>query len=183
LRSDRPVIFFCGLLRRYKGIEPACDAAQRLGDRVQFVVAGRPKPSGDRSYWQEMVNKVPGAVLIDRGLDDQEFADLIAASDVVLQSYTRITGSGLLLAAWTFGTGVVASDLPFFREMLGDHPDAGLLFPSGDGAAMAERIMEYLAIPEERRRAGVEAAAAAHSWDRCIEPVAQVFDEWRRSAQ
>ena len=113
----------------------------------------------------------PG-VVIDRELTDQEFADLTAASDAVLLPYRAITGSGALLAALGLGRGVVTSDLPYFREILADEPDAGMVVSGWDTAAWANALLQYL----ERRPAAVRSRAALrlaarYRWDRCVEPL------------
>lgn len=179
LKSERPVIGCVGILRKYKGIELACDAARLLGDRVQLVVAGKPMPSADRPYWRNLLERYPETLLIDRMLEHQEFVDVLSVSDVALLPYTNITGSGALLAAWTMGTGVVASDLPYFREMLDGQAKAGKLFRRGSATDLAEAIATYVAIPREERVAAVLRAAQAHSWDCCIEPVVRVIERWR----
>ena len=181
LREDLPIVSCVGTLRRYKGIEIACEATTLLGDKVQLVVGGSPSPSADRPYWQRLVDSVPGAVLLDRSLSDQEFSDVIASSDALLLPYVQITGSGALLAAWTLGTSVVASDLPFFQEMLHDYPMSGTLFETGNASALAEAIEHHLSIPPHDRNAGVAEAAREHSWARCVAPVGQIVRSWQRA--
>jgi beta-1,4-mannosyltransferase len=98
----------------------------------------------------------------------------------VLLPYRQITGSGLLFAAWTLGRGVVASDLPFFREMLAAESPAGLLVPSNDSAALADGIVRYLEIPAAHRSKAALEESARHSWTRCVEPLAQALLDWKR---
>ena len=57
-------------------------------------------------------------------VSDQAYSDIVAAADAVLLPYRKITGSAVLLAAWTLGRGVVASDLPYFREMADGEPES-----------------------------------------------------------
>src|SRR4051794_33359304 len=58
--------------------------------------------------------------------------------------YREITGSSALMSAVTFHRGVVASDLPFFRETLMGEPDAGRLALPDDPDALARTIPDYL---------------------------------------
>lgn len=182
LQPQLPVVCCVGLLRKYKGVEIACEAIRGLGGRVQLIVAGHPWSQADIAAIRRAMDGLEGAVLQPRKLTDQEFADIVSASDAVLLPYSAITGSGLLLAAWTLGCGVVASDLPYFREMITTGSDSGVLVSTGDAGALAEGIMEYLALPAERRRAAALAQAARHPWKRCVEPLAQAVVAWKSDA-
>jgi beta-1,4-mannosyltransferase len=88
----------------------------------------------------------------------------------------------LLFAAWTLGRGVVASDLPFFREMIPEESLSGLVVSPGDPAALAQGIVTYLAIPASRRSAAALEESDRHSWTRCVEPLAQVLLGWKGRA-
>ena len=85
---------------------------QRLNGRVQLAVAGPVHAGFDVSVLREAIARVPGAILIPRQLTDQEFADLMAASDAAFLPYRHVTGSAVLLTAIGFGRPVIATDLP-----------------------------------------------------------------------
>jgi glycosyltransferase involved in cell wall biosynthesis len=169
LDSQRPVVSCFGWLREYKGLDLACAAIERLNGRVQLIVAGGRHPDFEVGSLLATIARLPGAVLIDRQLSDQEFADLTAASDAVLLPYRAITGSSALLAALGFGRGVVTSDLPYFREILADEPDAGVTVGCWDPTAWAHAILDYLERPGDARNGAARRLAARYSWDRCIE--------------
>ena len=76
--------------------------------------------------------RVPRAILIPRQLSDQEFADLMGASDAAFLPYRNVTGSAVLLTAIGFGRPVIATDLPYFREVLAPEPEAGSLVDGTD---------------------------------------------------
>jgi glycosyltransferase involved in cell wall biosynthesis len=179
LQPQRPVVCCVGLLRRYKGIELACDAIRSLSGEVQLIVAGHPWSEADLDSVRRAMAGLSGAVLRPAKLSDQEFADTVAACDAVLLPYSAITGSGVLLAAWTLGSGVVASDLPYFREMIPAGSDSGMLVSMGDPKALADGISKYLTVPAERRRAAALTQAARHSWTRCVEPLAEAVLAWK----
>jgi beta-1,4-mannosyltransferase len=178
LDPQRPVVACFGWLRQYKGLDLACAAIERLNGRVQLIIGGPCHAEFDVANILAMIERLPGAVLIDRQLTDQEFADLTAASDVVLLPYRAITGSSALLAALGAGRGVVTSDLPYFHEILADEPDAGATVSDWDAAAWAIAIIQYLERPGEVRRGAALRLAARYSWDRCVEPlVAALTDQ------
>lgn len=171
LDPDLPVVGCLGRLREYKGLDLACAAVERLDGRVQLIVAGVRQAGYDTAHIQRAAAGTKGIVLLERDLSDQEFADLMAASDAQLLPYRRITGSAALLSALGAGRGVVVSDLPYFREVLAGEPDAGVIVGSPDPAVWAESIARYLARPAAGRTAAARRLAARYAWDRSVDPV------------
>jgi beta-1,4-mannosyltransferase len=166
-----PVVSCLGRLRGYKGLDLACAAIERLNGRVQLIVGGPRHAGFDLPPIQQAVERTRDIVLIERKLSDQEFSDLMSASDAVLLPYRQITGSAALLTALGFGRGVIASDLPYFREILAAEPDAGVIVPSRDPQTWAATIIAYLARPAETRWRSALRLAEQYSWDRCVEPM------------
>ena len=154
-----PTVCCVGYLRAYKGLELACTAVSTFAGRVQLIVAG-PAHGYDMAAVRRAMGALPGAVLADRRLTDQEFADVVGNSDASLLPYSSVTTSGVMLASWTLGTGVIASDLPAFREMIPLTGDAARLFRAGDAGSLAGAIEAYLSVPlARRRRAAADEAA------------------------
>jgi glycosyltransferase involved in cell wall biosynthesis len=172
LRLDprRPVVSCLGRLRQYKGLDLACAAIERLNGRVQLIIGGPRHAGFDVEQLAGPITRTSG-VLIDRQLTDAEFADLTTASDAVLLPYRAITGSSALLAALGLGRGVVASDLPYFQEILADEPDASVMVSGWDAAAWANGIVRCLERPASVRSGAALKLAARYSWDRCVEPL------------
>ena len=148
---ERPIVSCLGYLRRYKGLELACQAVQHLKGEVQLLVAGPPRRGYNLRPVRDAAAALPNVILLDRWTTNQEFADFAAASDAVLLPYTQVTTSGALLAAWTLGSGVICSDLPFFRELLPEPSAAGRLFSANSSVSLAEAIRSYVSIPREQR--------------------------------
>lgn len=179
LEEGRPVLCCLGRLREYKGLDLACEALTLLGEEVRLVIAGTPHQGFDITSLEHYAKILPNLKLIARTLSDQEFVDLLSVADMALLPYRQITGSGALLASWTQGCGVVASDLDFFREMLPNGSEAGRLFQAGNAEALAGAIREYLTVPLDKRRKAAHALAASLSWERCVEPVGAVIQSWQ----
>lgn len=168
-----PVAVCIGALRDYKGFDIACQAIRELHGTVQFLCAGAPHPDFHLERLQRLVAGTSGAVMVAHQLTDQEFSDYTSASDIVLLPYRKITGSGALMAALTFGRGVVVSDLPYFREVLDGFPDAGILVEPDNSQALAEGIKAYLSKDMILREASVRQLATAYDWSNVIRPVAE----------
>jgi glycosyltransferase involved in cell wall biosynthesis len=168
--SDRLLVCF-GLLRPYKGFDIAIEALHHLEPEYRLVIAGEPSIDSHLQALQRRAAASDRVTIIPRKLSDQELVDLLEASDCVLFPYREITGSAALLGALTQRRGVVASDLPFFRDTLQFAPDAGVFCSPGDAAALANAIREFFEVPTEIRGAAAATVAAEHDWQRVVVPV------------
>jgi glycosyltransferase involved in cell wall biosynthesis len=181
LDPTKPVFCCLGYLRAYKGLELACAAVHRVGRDVQLIIGGPPYKRHDLGPLRQWIAKMPQARLIERRLTEQEFADITAVSDAVLLPYLRVTTSGALLAAWSLGTGAIASDLPFFREIRDGVEGALQLFRPDDERDLVRAIEAYTGVPREQRQRSARSAAERYAWDTCVTPVAAWLEERRRS--
>lgn len=175
LRSDRPVVGCIGAIRSYKGIDLAIEAVTGLDGQVQLVCAGQPRKMGGFLSSFGPSGPGPGIALVPRALSEQEFADYCAACDLLLLPYKRITGSAALLAALTLGRAVIASDLPYFREVLRGDSAAGRLIPVGDSAALARAIVEMLRVDSVSRTSAARALADEYAWPKIVTPVVEAI--------
>ncbi|MBI3154347.1 MAG: glycosyltransferase family 4 protein [Burkholderiales bacterium] len=175
LDPERPTVGCVGAIRGYKGIDLAVEAVRRLDGRVQMLCAGKPRKMAGFLESFGPAGPGPGFALVPRALGDQEFADYSAACDLLLLPYRRITGSGALLAALTFGRAVVTSDLPYFREMLRGDSAAGCLSRPGDSAALADSIVRMLQLDAQTRAAAARALADEYAWPKVVVPVVEAI--------
>ena len=176
LRADLPVVSCLGLLRPYKGLELACDAIESMSNRIQLLIGGQPNREFDIDALVARAEASNGRIVVfPRVLTNAEFSDAVAASDAVVLPYHAVTGSGVLFAAWTLGAGVVASDLPFFREMLDGRPLGGRTFRLGDSTALASAIKAYLEVPVDERRRGIAAIVDDLSPEHVVAPFVEAL--------
>ena len=175
LDTERPILSCLGGTWEYKGIDVAVKALQELRGGVQLVVSVDPKEDPTPIY--KLTRGVADVKVIPRLLSPQEFANVVSASEALLLPYRKITGSGMFMAAMTLSRGVVASDLPFFREMLSEHPQAGRLFEVGNASAVAQAIREYLAIPAQNRALDARRLALDCTWEAVVRPVGPAIRE------
>jgi len=177
LRLDLPVVSCLGLLRNYKGVNIACEAVALLEGKVQFICAGRPYSSFNLPKFQEQINNTLGSVLIPTFISDQQFSDFASASDIVLLPYTKITGSGALLAAISFSRGVITSDLPYFREVLDGNSNAGRLVPQGDSVSLSKEIEQYLLLNPSIRNQAARDLADKYDWNLVVIDVVNALNK------
>ncbi|WBB53687.1 glycosyltransferase family 4 protein [Verrucosispora sp. WMMD573] len=83
----------------------------------------------------------------------------------------------VLIEAMACGVPVVGSDVGEIPYVIGD---AGLVFPAGDPAALADRLIKLRACPETTRdlaAAGLHRATTEFAWDRIADRLVQI---WRQ---
>lgn len=125
LNPSLPALVCPSAIRPYKGLDRAIAAIACLPQPIQLIIAGHPADPALVARLQCAASAQPHTRILPMPMSDQRFADLVHAADGVLLPYSKIIGSGVLLAALTLGTGVIASDLPYFRSILREEPVAG----------------------------------------------------------
>jgi phosphatidylinositol alpha-mannosyltransferase len=100
-------------------------------------------------------------------LDQDAFTgELLAAKALVAPSLGGESFGMVLTRAFACATPVVASDIAGYRDVMS--PEAGLLVPSGDPAALVRAVVELLDDEPRRRALGAaarELARERYSWD------------------
>jgi glycosyltransferase involved in cell wall biosynthesis len=175
LDPELPLFVAVGAIRPYKGFDLPARTAPLLKGRVQVLIAGADRTGKFVKEYQG----TPNLHLIGSSISDQSFADLVHAADGVLLPYLDITGSGALLAALTLGTGVVVSDLPYFRDLLKLHPLAGTVLQKRTPAALAKAIQDFLELGAEARGQAATELASRFDWDDVVADVRTELRRWR----
>ncbi|MBE2234083.1 MAG: glycosyltransferase family 4 protein [Anaerolinea sp.] len=156
LEAERPVVGFVGVLDRahhYKGLavlmaalsEPACSEVQLL-----IVGDGELKEEYSQRATQHSLNE--RTVFFGRA-SHGELAALLRACDLLSVPSLAPESFGMVIVeAFSCGVPVVASDGPGVRSLVESGID-GFLTPSGDAAALAERVQVLLTLPTAQRQA------------------------------
>jgi hypothetical protein len=67
---------------------------------------------------------------------------------------------------------VVASDLPYFGEVLSLEPDAAVLVKPGDPMALAQAVHEFFAKPLYVRHEAAKRLGSRLAWEKLLPPIA-----------
>ena len=175
LDPGKPIVGCLGAIRDYKGIDIACEALILLKGSSQFLCAGKPRETFALDTLKNDISKIKGAVLVPKMISDQEFSDFANLCDCLLLPYKQVTGSGALLAALTLSRGVIASDFPYFREVLKGVPNSGLLVEPNHPESLAAAIMTYLAVPSDVRNTAARSLADKYKWALVVKPVVEIL--------
>jgi len=172
VQAHETLLVCAGYVRDYKGFDLACAAMAQLPGTTRLLIAGAAKRL-DLAGFEQTVAAAPRTQWSNCRLSAQEYVDLLHASDLVLLPYRHSTCSGALVAALGFGNGVVAADLPVFREMLADSPLAASLFAPGEAGSLAGAVRDQLQIPRQARARACAARCESWSWTKLADTVCQ----------
>lgn len=166
--QERPTVLYVGKLIENKGVHVLLEALRGLDARA--VVAG----FGDQRATLEAL--APPGTLFTGQLEHRHLVHLLPLCDVAVVPSIFPEAFGMVAAeAAAAGVPPLLADHSGLAEVAAGiaeeygPADARLAaFPSGDAAALRERLADLLALPEERRRAlGLAARRAAErrwSW-------------------
>lgn len=163
--SETPLVSLIGRFQYIKGQHIFLEMARRvLATRpdVHFVLAGDNvfKVAVDEDYKRQIIETVRQDALLRERVHFLGFwpdsREVLAASDVIAcTSYSESLGM-VVIEAMSMGRAVVSTRVGGPSETVIDGV-TGLLAPSGDAAAFAERVSMLLADPGWRERLGRQA--------------------------
>jgi glycosyltransferase involved in cell wall biosynthesis len=143
-RTGRTILFF-GKVRKYKGLAVLLNAMPKVVSQLdcRLMIVGEFYDSIDK--YREIISKLElnNVVSIDnRYVDNEEVPGIFAQADVLILPYLTASQSAVAQIALSNGLPVIASDAGGLSEAILDGVN-GLLFPSGDSDALADRIIHY----------------------------------------
>ena len=139
LEDSKNYILFFGRIEEYKGLSVLIEAFKNIQQNTKLVIAG----SGELPY---AIND-DRIILVNRYIDDQEVANLYVNSRCVVYPYLSATQSGVIAVATYFHTPVIASNVTFFKEVLGD--DYIGLFNSGNSNDLFSKLELFISLSDE----------------------------------
>ena len=180
---DRRIITIFGYIVPNKGYELTLDILPRLPEDVTLVIAGGARVPAEELYAAQLAETVSKAGLADRTvitgyLADEQVADAMEASDLVLAPHTWATGSYSVTLPLTHGRPVLASDLDCFQDIRG-RMDALELFKAGDREDYARRLSALLADGDRRTAlaSGARAYAERFAWPRIAAMTRRIYEQ------
>lgn len=149
--DDRTILGIVGWINPRKNYELAIEALARLGSEVNLWCVGG-AGLGQEGYVQslERLAKSLGVderLVITGALPEIEFERRLAALDLGLCPYRRISASGSLSTLLGARRPVLATDVAFVRELASLGPGVIHTFDPPDAAALAAAVAAVLARP------------------------------------
>lgn len=144
---EKPTLLFFGRICRYKGIEyliKAVDIVIKKIPGLKVIIAG----AGKYEFGAEKIKNNRIYEIINRYIPNEQLAELINKSTIIVCPYTDATQSGVVMTAFAFSKPVVATDVGGFSEVI-EEGITGRLVPPKDPQKLAEAITDLLTNPEK----------------------------------
>ncbi|MDR3458984.1 MAG: glycosyltransferase [Verrucomicrobiae bacterium] len=191
LRPDEKAILFFGNIAPYKGVEYLVTAFTELARRdpaYRLIIAGRPK--GPPEYWRQLKRQIAESGAADRVLQhieyiaDDEIEAYFKAGDVLVQPYTHIFQSGVLILGFSFGIPVIAADVGSLKEDVIEGK-TGLIFEPRNATALELAVENFFAGDLYRNRERTRREIRAHagenySWSKVARITTDVYSRLLR---
>jgi phosphatidylinositol alpha-mannosyltransferase len=183
---ERPTVAFVGRLDEpRKGLPLLAAAVPAVLDRhpgARFLVLGR--GDGEEAL-EDLSPAAAGAIELLGPLDDAAKASLLRSVDAYVAPHSGGESFGIVLVeAMSAGAPVVAADLGAFRRVLDDGA-LGVLFPTGDAAALAAALSDLVDDPPRREAISARASEAVrrYDWSTVAAQVLDVYETVREGAE
>lgn len=171
--TGKRVITLLGYMTRRRGHRLVIDAMPELPEEVTALFVGSVIEGRDHvgHALEEHAADigVAGRVRFMGYLPEDELEAVLAATDVALCPFERMSASGALATWFSAGRPVVASDLAPFRELRAMQPDALHIFRPYEAGALASCINSTLDVATDARDPGVESLARRLATPRIVD--------------
>jgi phosphatidyl-myo-inositol alpha-mannosyltransferase len=176
-RPGKTVLFLGRYGEPRKGMSVLLEALPKVVKRfrdVQVLIVGH----GDGDELRTQAGRLAKHLRFLGLVDDAAKASAMRSADVYCAPNVGGESFGIVLVeAMAAGTPVVASDLDAFRRVLRDG-EAGRLVPVGDGAALADALIEMLEDDALRERyvAAGSKAVGRYDWSVVASQIMRVYE-------
>ena len=143
--TQKQQILFFGQITSHKGLEyllPAMELVHQQHPEAKLVVAGKGKFHFDISSYQNK-NYID---IRNRFIPDEELAELIQESYLVVCPYKDATQSGVIMSAFAFDIPVIATNVGGLPEMV-KHNKTGLIIPPCNIQAITDAVSSLIENP------------------------------------
>jgi glycosyltransferase involved in cell wall biosynthesis len=186
LRPDEKAVLFFGNIAAYKGVEYLVTAFTELARRdasYRLIIVGRPK--GAAEYWAGIEHQLDAANLRARSLlnidfiPDEAIELYLKGGDVLVQPYTHIFQSGVLILGMSFGIPVIAADVGALKDDVVEG-QTGYIFPARDAKVLEQLIEKFFASEMYRnstatRREIRNRVLQNNSWSKVAEMILETY--------
>ncbi len=186
LQGKRVLTLF-GYVVASKGYEMTLDILPSLPPDTVFVVAGGARTPDMEPYLLQLKERVEKAGLANRVvftgyLSDDEIAEAMAGTDLVLVPHLQATGSYSVMVPLSYGMPIVSSDLACFWEIQERHACMEI-FRAGDKDDLFTKLIPLIERPDLRAELGRQANeyAQKYSWDEIAKVTALAYRDALKS--
>ncbi len=176
----RDAVLYIGHSGPYKDIDlllATFDILEKKHRSLKLILAGASHPNYP-NYLEKYQKRINKNIFFLGYVPEDQLEALFEKANAVILPYRTCTGtSGVAHLASSFGTPIVATDLPEFRELAEE--GCGLLISQHQPQALAQKIEEILDKPElafELRQRNIN-FAGSRSWDVVASQFCSLYEE------
>jgi len=177
--TQKSDILFFGRISPYKGLKylvDSIDEVKKVFPGIRVMVAG-----GGEIDKEIPAEKLNGSFIIhNRYISNEEMAEFIANTKVVVCPYTDATQSGVVMTSFAFEKPVVASAVGGFLDVV-ENGKTGLLVPPSNSGELSEAIIKLLKdeskLNEMSENIKKVCESGFLSWDSIKDDVNKVYDK------
>lgn len=144
-KSNDQIILFFGLIRAYKGLDVLIKALNNID-----IIKNKFKPLivgefyDDKQKYIDLINPhhKDAYTIIDRFVSNEESAEIMSISDLLVLPYKTASQSGVLADALNFNLPSIVSNHPGVTEYL-KHGVNGLIFESENIEMLQHKLTQY----------------------------------------
>ena len=165
--AEGPLVLFLGLVRGYKGVDVLLEAVPRIAREsgARVAVVGESFPDAADLEKRLVAAASRGEILRrDAYVPEAEMDDWLAACDVLVLPYRKISGSAIAARALAARRPMAASRVGALAETVVPE-ETGELFEPGDAAGLSAAVAAILARGAEAYAPGLARAAGRASWE------------------
>jgi glycosyltransferase involved in cell wall biosynthesis len=176
IKSD---ILFFGRISQYKGLRyliEAIETVKKVHPDVCLMIAG-----GGIIENELIKDSIKDNLVIhNRYISNEEMANFISNTKIVVCPYTDATQSGVVMTSFAFGKPVIASAVGGFKDVIEDDV-TGRLIPPGDVKILADSIISLLSDDKKIKKMSENISERCKngylSWDSIISDIKKVYEK------
>ena len=167
------VLLFFGFVRPYKGLMTLLEAMPKILELrpATLLVVGEFWEDKD-IYLKRMADlKLSEHIrILDAYVPNEDVDAYFAASDLVVQPYVSVTGSGIVQVAFGCERPVVVTHVGCLPEVVADGK-TGYVVPPQDPDAIADAVLRFLKGDREEFIAAIREQVKRFSWERMVDMI------------
>lgn len=177
IKPDEIVVLFFGLVRQYKGLDLLVEALNLINlekTRIRPFVVGEFYIDPQHILSKIKDEHLPYYEIINRYVSDDDAAQYLAASDIMVLPYRSASQSGVLSNALNFNLPALVTDLPGLTELVRQNETGRIVEP--DNAVSLARELVYMSTNADltSMRKNVESYRKQLSWSRFVDEFTQI---------
>jgi D-inositol-3-phosphate glycosyltransferase len=185
LTQEQNVILFFGAIKEYKGLDillNSLSSASKKINNLALIIAGSPDPVELKFEYRNIISRLPKEINIifhDEYIPNADIEKYFITSDVVVLPYRRISHSGVLHLAYSFGRPVIATNVGDFEETI-EEGKSGLVLSSNSPESLSEKIIQAFSNRlklEEMGKYARHLSETKYSWKSSAELMKPIYDK------